>query len=51
MHKSVAPKDLVKVYESGDAVVLPAWDPMVRRNYVCVRLTRYSWSLSQGALA
>lgn len=30
VHKSLAPKDLVKVYEADDAVVLPAWDPMVR---------------------
>ncbi|KAF8844688.1 peptidase C1B, bleomycin hydrolase [Paxillus ammoniavirescens] len=28
VHKSFAPKELVKVYEAGDAVVLPAWDPM-----------------------
>lgn len=27
--KALAPKDLVKVYEGGKAVVLPAWDPMV----------------------
>jgi len=26
--KALAPKELVKVYESGDAVVLPHWDPM-----------------------
>jgi hypothetical protein len=31
VHKSFAPKELVKVYEAGDAVVLPAWDPMVSR--------------------
>jgi bleomycin hydrolase len=31
--KALAPKELVKVYESGEKVVLPAWDPMVR---VCV---------------
>ncbi|KAF9222533.1 peptidase C1B, bleomycin hydrolase [Gyrodon lividus] len=29
VHKSFAPKGLVKVFESGNAVVLPAWDPMV----------------------
>jgi aminopeptidase C len=27
--KALAPKELVKVYESDDKVVLPAWDPMV----------------------
>ncbi|KAI0092969.1 peptidase C1-like family-domain-containing protein [Irpex rosettiformis] len=27
--KALAPKELVKVYESDDRVVLPAWDPMV----------------------
>lgn len=27
--KVLAPKDLVKVYESGEMVVLPPWDPMV----------------------
>ncbi|EPQ57510.1 peptidase C1B, bleomycin hydrolase [Gloeophyllum trabeum ATCC 11539] len=26
--KALAPKELVKVYESGDKVVLPHWDPM-----------------------
>ncbi|KAF8160655.1 peptidase C1B, bleomycin hydrolase [Crassisporium funariophilum] len=26
--KALAPKDLVQVYESGDKVVLPPWDPM-----------------------
>ncbi|KDQ53510.1 hypothetical protein JAAARDRAFT_61224 [Jaapia argillacea MUCL 33604] len=26
--KSLAPKDLVKVFESGEKVVLPPWDPM-----------------------
>ncbi len=28
--KTLAPKELVKVYESNDRVVLPLWDPMVR---------------------
>ncbi len=28
--KALAPKELVKVFESGDRVVLPPWDPMVR---------------------
>ncbi|KAI0000371.1 peptidase C1B bleomycin hydrolase [Russula vinacea] len=27
--KSLAPKELVKVFESGDKVVLPPWDPLV----------------------
>ena len=27
--KALAPKELVKVYESGEKVVLPPWDPMV----------------------
>lgn len=26
--KALAPKELVKVYESDEMVVLPAWDPM-----------------------
>ncbi|KAJ7132848.1 peptidase C1B, bleomycin hydrolase [Mycena crocata] len=26
--KALAPKDLVKVFESGDKVVLPSWDPL-----------------------
>lgn len=26
--KALAPKDLVAVFESGDKIVLPAWDPM-----------------------
>ncbi|EGN99773.1 hypothetical protein SERLA73DRAFT_52978 [Serpula lacrymans var. lacrymans S7.3] len=30
VHKSLAPKELVKVIEDGHAVVLPPWDPMVR---------------------
>jgi hypothetical protein len=28
--KPLAPKELVQVYESGEMVVLPPWDPMVR---------------------
>jgi bleomycin hydrolase len=28
--KSLAPKELLQVYESGEMVVLPPWDPMVR---------------------
>lgn len=27
--KSLAPKELVKVFESGEKIVLPPWDPMV----------------------
>lgn len=27
--KQLAPKELVKVFEAGEKVVLPAWDPMV----------------------
>lgn len=27
--KALAPKDLLKVYESDEKVVLPPWDPMV----------------------
>ena len=27
--KALAPKELVKVYEKGEKVVLPPWDPMV----------------------
>jgi Peptidase C1-like family len=32
--KALAPKDLVKVYESGEMTVLPPWDPMVC--YLCL---------------
>ncbi|KAI6026256.1 peptidase C1B bleomycin hydrolase, partial [Pisolithus microcarpus] len=28
VHKSLAPKELVRVFESGEPTVLPAWDPM-----------------------
>lgn len=27
--KALAPKELVKVYESGEKTLLPLWDPMV----------------------
>ena len=27
--KALAPKELVKVFEGGEKVVLPPWDPMV----------------------
>jgi hypothetical protein len=30
VHKALAPKDLVRVFEEGGGVVLPPWDPMVR---------------------
>lgn len=30
MPKALAPKELVQVFESGEMIVLPAWDPMVR---------------------
>lgn len=30
--KPLAPKDLVAVFESGEKIVLPAWDPMVRHS-------------------
>lgn len=30
--KVFAPKELVKVFESGEKVVLPPWDPMVRNS-------------------
>ncbi|KAH7913143.1 peptidase C1B, bleomycin hydrolase, partial [Hygrophoropsis aurantiaca] len=29
VHKSLAPKELVKVFEAGEKTILPAWDPMV----------------------
>ena len=29
--KALAPKELVKVFESGEKIVLPSWDPMVSR--------------------
>ncbi|KAH9056567.1 peptidase C1B bleomycin hydrolase [Lactarius vividus] len=32
--KALAPKELVKVFESGDRVVLPPWDPMGRRHLI-----------------
>ncbi len=32
--KAFAPKELVKVYESGEKVVLPAWDPMVSQPFL-----------------
>ncbi|EIW83169.1 peptidase C1B bleomycin hydrolase [Coniophora puteana RWD-64-598 SS2] len=28
VHKSLAPRELVKVFESDERIVLPAWDPM-----------------------
>ena len=28
--KTLAPKELVEVYEKGEKTVLPPWDPMVR---------------------
>ena len=31
--KALAPKDLLQVYETGDLVVLPPWDPMVRTRF------------------
>lgn len=47
--KALAPKDLVQVYESGEKIVLPAWDPMVRR--LC-SIPKYLTELFfQGALA
>jgi hypothetical protein len=27
--KALAPRELVKVFDSGEAIVLPPWDPMV----------------------
>ena len=30
--KALAPKDLLQVYEAGYWVVLPPWDPLVRRH-------------------
>ena len=35
--KTLAPKELVAVFESGEKVVLPPWDPMVSRHLMsCV---------------
>lgn len=34
MPKSLAPKELVKIFEGKERVVLPAWDPMVRTPFV-----------------
>ena len=31
--KALAPKELVKVFESGEKTVLPPWDPMVRPSF------------------
>jgi bleomycin hydrolase len=28
--KALAPRELVKVFEDGERIVLPLWDPMVR---------------------
>ena len=37
--KTLAPKELVKVFESDDRVVLPIWDPIVsRRAYILHQL-------------
>lgn len=33
--KALAPKELVKVYEKGEKVVLPPWDPMVSTCVLC----------------
>lgn len=34
--KTLAPKELVKVFEGDDKVVLPPWDPLVSRQaYLC----------------
>jgi bleomycin hydrolase len=48
--KALAPKELVKVYESGEKVVLPPWDPMVRSHFLSMNfltLVRFV----QGSLA
>jgi hypothetical protein len=38
--KTLAPKELVNVFESDDRVVLPLWDPMVsRRAYLLDQLS------------
>jgi bleomycin hydrolase len=29
VHKALTPKDLIRVFEEGEMVVLPPWDPMV----------------------
>lgn len=51
--KAFAPKDLVKVYEGDEKIVLPLWDPMVRLVVSLLSSHRvYSCkSRSQGALA
>ena len=43
--KALAPKDLVEVYESGEFIVLPPWDPMVS-NTLHSRCPRSSTTIS-----
>ena len=45
--RSIAPKNLVSIFDKGDAKVLPAWDPMVSRSFLDSSFTK---SL-QGTLA
>ena len=51
--KALAPKDLVQVYEAGELVVLPPWDPMVRtRLTLFCYLSLLTWLFNfKGALA
>ena len=52
--KALAPKELVQVYEAGELVVLPAWDPMVRYTsypFLLVFLLTFFLSNFKGALA
>jgi aminopeptidase C len=48
--KVLAPKELVKVLESGDKVVLPPWDPMVSFEFVS-RVISLIKCIPQGSLA
>ena len=52
--KALAPKDLLQVYEAGYWVVLPPWDPLVRRHvcYPFLLFASYLFFVTfQGALA
>ena len=52
--KALAPKDLLQVYEAGYWVVLPPWDPLVRRHVYYPFLLFASYFIFvtfQGALA
>ncbi|EIN11804.1 peptidase C1B bleomycin hydrolase [Punctularia strigosozonata HHB-11173 SS5] len=49
--KSLAPKELVKVFEGKERIVLPAWDPMVRKSFIGWTKCSHQRTVIQGALA